>query len=376
MRRCELIRRISIAAFLLFCVLPSHTAQAQALTHNVVLIVSDGLRWQEVFTGADPTLLNEKDGGIWESAEALRGKFWSDDPSERRRKLFPFLWDVVTRQGQMYGNRNLGSIAQVSNPYAFSYPGYSEMITGKGDPRIDKNDFGPNPNINVFEWLNHERDLAGKVHVYGTWETFRDIFNQKRSGLPVSAGWTIPPRTGTPDGDKLYAQLIATTTRFDDEDLDNALLQPPLLESIRSTHPRLLFVGYGATDNWAHAGRYDLVLESAHQFDAFVRQLWETMQSMPEYKDQTTFLITTDHGRGSGLVDWKEHGVGQKGSENIWIAIIGPDTDALGERAHIQRITQSQIAATIASLLGKDFRQLDPQAAAPIEDVLPHGSRR
>jgi len=219
-----LIRRISIAAFLLFCVLASHTAQAQARTRNVVLIVSDGLRWQEIFTGADPTLLNEKDGGIWESAETLRGKYWSDDPTERRRKLFPFLWDVVARQGQMYGNRNLGSIAQVTNPYAFSYPGYNEMITGKGDPRIDKNDFGPNPNINVFEWLNRQPDLVGQVHVYGTWDTFRDIFNQKRSGLPVSAGWTITPSTGTSDGDKLYAQLLATATRFDDEDLDNALL--------------------------------------------------------------------------------------------------------------------------------------------------------
>ena len=41
-------------------------------TRNVVLIVTDGLRWQEVFTGADPTLLNDKDGGIWASPEDLK----------------------------------------------------------------------------------------------------------------------------------------------------------------------------------------------------------------------------------------------------------------------------------------------------------------
>jgi len=35
-------------------------------THNVVLLVSDGVRWQEVFTGADPTLMNSKNGGIWD----------------------------------------------------------------------------------------------------------------------------------------------------------------------------------------------------------------------------------------------------------------------------------------------------------------------
>ena len=94
----------------------------------------------------------------------------------------------------------------------------------------------------------------------------------------------------------------------------------------------MLFVGYGETDNWAHQGRYDLVLESAHGFDHFVQQLWETMQAMPEYRGQTTFILTTDHGRGSGLVEWKEHGVDEKGSENIWIAVMGPDTPARGER--------------------------------------------
>ena len=130
-------------------------------------------------------------------------------------------------------------------------------------------------------------------------------------------------------------------------------LQPPLLDFVKAKHPRVLFVGYGETDNWAHAGRYDLVLHSAHEFDRYVQQLWETMQAMPEYRDQTTFVITTDHGRGSGLVEWKDHGVDQKGSENIWIAVLGPDTEALGERTRANPVTQAQIAATLAALLGK-----------------------
>ncbi len=363
-------RRIVLACFLLIAfaspaVLSAQT-QAPAQTRNVVLIVSDGLRWQEIFNGADPTLLDEEHGGIWESADALRAKYWSDDVKERRRKLFPFLWDVVAQQGQILGNRNLGSFATVSNGQAFSYPGYNEMITGKPDPRIDKNEFGPNPNANVFEWLNKQPEFQGQVEVFGTWETFKDIFNEKRSHLPVQSGWNIDANTGTPAGDQLYSELLRTTTRFDDEDLDDSLLQIPLLESIRKTHPRVLFVGYGETDNWAHAGRYDLVLESAHLFDGFVKQLWKTMQSMPEYKDQTTFIITTDHGRGSGLVEWKEHGVEEKGSENIWIAVIGPGAPALGERTNIAPVTQAQIAATIASLLGKDYSQASPQAAPPL----------
>ena len=84
------------------------------------------------------------------------------------------------------------------------------------------------------------------------------------------------------------------------------------------------------------SGAHDLVLDSAHRFDYFVKQLWDTMQALPRYHGTTTFIITTDHGRGSGLVQWKEHGVEQKGSENIWIAVSGPDT-AGARRAHARR---------------------------------------
>src|SRR5271167_627472 len=114
-------------------------------TRTVVLIVSDGLRWQEIFTGADPTLLNEKDGGIWDDVNRLRRDYWRDDVSERRSALFPFLWGVVTKRGQIFGNQAKGSVARVTNGLAFSYPGYNEMLSGHPDPRIDSNEFGVNP---------------------------------------------------------------------------------------------------------------------------------------------------------------------------------------------------------------------------------------
>ncbi len=341
-------------------------------TRNVVLIVSDGLRWQEIFTGADPTLLNEKDGGIWDDVNRLRRDYWRDDVSERRSALFPFLWGVVAKRGQIFGNQAKGSVTRVTNGLAFSYPGYNEMLSGHPDPRIDSNEFGVNPNLTVFEWLNRFPEFRGKVAVYGTWSIFADIFNEKRSGLVMQAGWDPPKKEGLTSSNDVLHRLYRTTTRLDDDDVYDSFLQIPLLEYVQASHPRVLFVGYGETDNWAHAGRYDLVLESAHQFDLFTEELWNTMQSIPEYRDQTTFIITTDHGRGSGPVDWKEHGVDQKGSENIWIAVLGPDTPALGERADIAPVTQAQIADTVAALLGKDYAKDVAAAAPPLPDILPH----
>ena len=186
----------------------------------------------------------------------------------------------------------------------------------------------------------------------------------------IQTGWSLPENPHESPRDALLRELYATTTRFDEEDVSNSLLQIPLLDYVKTAHPRVLFVGYGETDNWAHQGRYDLVLDSAHRMDHFVHQLWDTMQAMPEYRGTTTFIITTDHGRGSGPTEWKDHGVEEKGSDNVWIAVMGPDTAPLGERSHIAPVTQAQIAATVAALLGKDYRHDVPQAAAPIAEVV------
>jgi hypothetical protein len=355
---------------LLALALPAPAQNAPLKTRNVVLIISDGLRRQEVFTGADPTLLNEKHGGIWDKEADLRREFWRDDPNERRKALLPFLWTTVAAHGQIFGNPAKGSVARVTNGLAFSYPGYNEMITGHADPRINSNEFGPNPNVSVFEWLNGLPELHGRVGVYGTWATFKDIFNVKRSNLPMLVGYDLPYTGELTPRQALLNRLYTSTTKLDDEAVYDAFMQVPLLEAFAKSQPRVLFVGYGETDNWAHAGRYDLVLHSAHAFDQFVEELWNTLQALPAYKDQTTFIITTDHGRGGGLTQWKEHGVAQKGSEYIWIAVMGPDTAPLGERSHTAEVHQAQIAATVAAFLGKDYRGATPEAAPPLSGVV------
>ena len=364
------MRRFAVAVVsvvLTFCLLPAALAQK---TKTVVLIVSDGLRWQEVFTGADPLLLDPKNGGSWMDEDALKHKFWRNNPEERRRILFPFIWGTVATHGQIFGNQLKGSIAHVTNGLAFSYPGYNEMSVGFPNPKIDRNEFGPNPNMTVFEWLNKSPEFSGHVAIFGTWAIYDDIFNKARSHLVMQTGWSTPRPSGDASKDAVLAKLFNSTTRFDEEDTFNAYVQIPLLDYVRTGAPRVLFVGYGETDNWAHQGRYDLVLDSAQRVDGFVAELWNTMQAMPQYRGSTTFIITADHGRGSGPVEWKEHGVEEKGSENVWIAVIGPDTAPLGERAHIAPVTQAQIAATVAALVGKDYRRAVPAAAPAIADVL------
>jgi hypothetical protein len=358
----------SVAAFLaLLLVVPAALA---GKTRNVIFVISDGLRWQEVFSGADPLLLNDQAGGSWTAAKSLDARYGGDDPRTRRAKLFPFLWGTVAREGQLFGNQALGSVARVSNPYFFSYPGYNEMSTGVPDPRIDSNEFGPNPNVTVFEWLAGLPEFRGKVEIFGTWQTFHDIFNDARSHLPVRSGATLVDTTDRTPRGRLLAELYATMTQLEPPDPADALLHVVLRHHLAKHHPRVLFVGYGDTDNWAHSGRYDALLDTAHAFDGFVADLWHEVQSIPAYRDKTTLIVSADHGRGSGLVDWKEHGVEQPGSENIWIAVMGPDTPALGERHDVATVTQAQIAATIAALVGQDYRAYRPEAAPSLLEAL------
>ena len=344
---------------------------APGKTRNVVLIVSDGVRWQEIFTGADPLLLNDaKIGGNEMPLPELKQKYWSDDVKARRKLLFPFIWGTVAQQGQIFGNQLVGSHVEVTNPFWFSYPGYNEMSSGVADPRIDSNHYGKNPNQTVFEWLNGTKEFHGKVEIFGTWDAFHDIFNGSRSHLPIRSGTTLADPNDRSARGLLLKELYDTTTPLEEGDPLDSFLHVALEDHLVAHHPRVLFVGYGDTDTWQHAGRYDAFLRTARSFDGFVRDLWEQMQKIPQYRGTTTFIITADHGRGSGPVDWKEHGVEQPGSNNVWIAVIGPDTAPLGERSNVALVTQSQIAATVAAFVGQDYRKAKPEAAPPLPGVL------
>jgi hypothetical protein len=347
-----------------------NAAAATLKTRAVVLIVLDGLRWQEVFDGAEHDLMNAKIGGV-QDADQLRKDFWRDTPEQGRRMLMPFLWNVVAKQGQIYGNQHKGSVAQVTNGFKFSYPGYNEMSTGYPNPAINSNEFGPNPNATVFEWLNDKPEFHSQVAVFGTWNTYNDIFRAKRSGLFVRAGWDLSWAASLTPQEQRLKTLYETTTRVEDDDAFDSFSHADLRDYLQTHSPRALFVGYGGTDDWAHEGKYDLVLQAAHQDDQRIAELWNTMQAKPEYHDQLTFIITCDHGRGSGLKLWRDHDKNIDGAENIWIAVLGPDTPATGEMRNVSRTTQSQIAATIAALLGQDYRAAVPQAAPPLPVLHP-----
>ncbi|AMV38058.1 alkaline phosphatase family protein [Planctomyces sp. SH-PL62] len=334
-------------------------------TKNVILIMSDGLRWQEVFSGADPALLNKKDGGVAD-VEATKKAYDRETPEARREALLPFLSTVVARQGRLYGDA--GNEGRVTNGKNFSYPGYSEVFTGFGDPRIDSNDKFDNPNVTVLEWLDAKPEFRGKVAAFGSWDVFPYILNRNRSGLKIVACWEPPSGEDLTPQEKLLGEVNSKVHRLWAGCGYDVFTFHIALENLKREKSRVAFIGFGETDEFAHAGRYDQYLDSARKFDGYVETLWNTLQSMPEYKDSTTLILTTDHGRGDAPSDWKHHGEKVKGAERIWVGVLGPDTHPRGD-AELAPADQNQIAATLAALLGEDYNAYQPRAGAPISSA-------
>jgi hypothetical protein len=356
---------------LALCCLQANGAELK--TRNVVLIMSDGLRWQEVFGGAERDLMTKETGGV-KNTNALIQEFWRETPDTRREALLPFFWNVIARQGQLFGNQDKGSVVTVSNGHNFSYPGYNEILTGIADPQIDSNDKKPNPNTNVFEWLSTKRGFGAKVGIFATWDVFPHIFNISRCQLPIWPAWEDQFKPYEIPVPKRFTEAVRDTGFVFDGVLQDGFIAGPALDHFEKHKPRLLFVGFGDTDEWAHAGRYDLYLQAARRVDDFVRRLWEMAQSKAQYRNKTTFIITADHGRGTGKEDWKNHGQKSKGSEADWLAVIGPDTPPLGERKQTAYYTLAQVPSTIAALLGHDFRSVSPGSGAPIQELLGGGN--
>jgi hypothetical protein len=339
-------------AALLLC---SFCATAQNKTQNVVLITLDGFRWQELFTGAEQRLISKQ---FVSDSSALSKKYWRENAASRREALLPFFWSVVAKQGQLYGNRNTGSFVNVSNKQWFSYPGYSEILCGfADDERIHSNDKFDNPNTTVLEFINNEKAFKGKVAAFSSWDVFPYIINAPRSGIPVNSGIVEVRGDGATEKEKWINELMHQVPNpLGDVRLD-AFTYHYALEYLKKSRPRVLFISFDETDDFAHGGKYDLYLEAAHYTDGFIKSLWEWCQSDPQYKGKTTFIICSDHGRGTAeKEDWRHHGIKVPNADQIWLAILGPDTPATGEMKNSPQLFQNQIAKTLATLLNLDYR--------------------
>ena len=343
--------------------------QAQPESNRVVLVTLDGARTQEIFGGLDIDVLRStlKPEQKVEDDPTYK-RFWAGTREERRRKLMPFFWGtLMATAGSIAGDEQAGSVVRLTNQHRFSYPGYAEILLGEAhDEEIKSNDPIRNPYVTVLDTIRDRLGLPReRVATFASWGVFNAIAEHTEGSTIVNAGLE-----NITYGDAGVRALAAaqtealtpwTDTRFDYFTFKFAMAH------LAAARPRVLYVAFDETDDWAHGGRYDRLLDAYARIDRYLEQLWKWVQAEPDYRGRTHLLITTDHGRGRTPADWRDHGAKIAGAEQVWIAFASPAMTARGPWTNHAPLYSNQIAATIARWMGIDWRALHPNAGAPID---------
>ncbi len=344
--------------FSCFFILAAAKAQVQNDPPNIFIITIDGFRWQEVFTGADSLLIN--DTRFTRDTALAKMMYWAVSPTERRQKLLPFFWNVIAVKGQLLGNRNFGNEVDVANLYKISYAGYNELLTGTTDLRIFSNKKKYNGNKNILEKLDAQPAYHGKIAAFSSWDVFPYILNQPRNHILVNSGYDSIAYGAKGDMQKVinavqkYGVAEKEATRYD------VLTFVTAMDYIRHQQPKVVYLSFGETDEFAHSGRYDQYLQSANQFDKMLLELWYMAQTTPGYRNNTSFIITTDHGRGKNTAAaWKVHGPFTPGSGEVWRAAIGPAVEPLGEITAAGKSYQKELPAIVEHITASGTHKLN-----------------
>lgn len=337
--------------------------QAQTKIENLIVVTTDGLRWQEVFKGMDTAIADNKRFNQGDSSYIYK-KYGAQSFVDRRMKLLPFMWGTLARQGQLYGNRTYGNKVDNANPHWFSYPGYSELFTGFADPKINSNSYANNPHLTILEFLNQRPKFKGKVAAFGAWGAFDRILNESRAGFPVVSAFDASGGKNPTGNEVLLNKMLADSYKpWGEGECLDVFTHYAAMEHLKTKHPKVLYIAYGETDEWAHSGQYKSYLDAAHQVDRWLKDIWDFVQEDPLYRNKTALLITVDHGRGDkNKNQWTEHGSSIPGASETWFALLGPGISAKGELKQNMQLYQEQLAQTMSDLLGLKFTSEHPIA--------------
>lgn len=341
--------------------------QAETSGDRVVLVTIDGVRTEEMFGGLDVEVLRSTlkgDQRVEESPAYQR--YWASTREERRRRLMPFLWELVTTRGSIAGDPQAGSAVRLRNRHWFSYPGYAEILLGvPDDERIRSNDPIRNPHVTVLETIRERLNLKpDAVATFASWGVFDAIAEHTEGATFVNAG--LDPLASTDDRVRLLNRLQAdASTPWDGTRFDAFTFQLAM-RHLAGARPRVLYLAFDETDDWAHDGRYTRVLDALARTDGYLRELWEWIQQQPDYAGRTHLLVTTDHGRGHTIADWDNHGADVRGANEVWMAFVSPRMNQRGVWRNHEPLSTSQVAGTIAAWMGVDWSALHPDAGRAI----------
>ena len=115
--------------------------------------------------------------------------------------------------------------------------------------------------------------------------------------------------------------------------------------------PSLLLVNFWDIDI-AHYGAYSLYLDAIRRTDRLVHELWQHVQSLPQYRDRTTLIVVPEMGRDSDVAGngFANHRSGDESCRRVWLVAAGAGVPkGTGTERPIRLF---DVAPTVAQILG------------------------
>lgn len=234
-------------------------------TQNVIFLNIDGLRYEDGFAKAAQNM--------------------------------PHIWNDLRPNGTI-------CTSIWNNGTTYTAPGHATCVTGSWQYEPNNGRIRPN-SPTIFEY-------------------YRKQFNAKPEDTLILPGkgnswhlnYSMFPGFGRPYQTPFYA-LGAN----DDE------IVKVLKERLATQKPRLVYAILPHVDSSGHTDEYAKYEDTIKHADSLVWDVWNSIQSDAFYKDKTTLVVTSDHGRHStGIKDgYKSHGDACEGCRKIFALLIGPD---------------------------------------------------
>lgn len=319
-------------------------------TQNLVVITLDGLRWQEVYGEEDVLDKN-----------------------------------YLSQYGSLFGDRNYGNKVNVANPSRLSHPGYHEIFTGNTTAITSNNPNIYSPHKSVFEYINEQPGYGGiNVQAFGIAWFVRSVFRMEESTFPIYTPGMLDVNDAVYDFDDLIdtdftdpdiieqydpegnmaeieeeiADLKPQIEQYGGDNILDYNEEAELLlyamgkQSMKRTHPKVTYFQFGMTDNYAHQNDFNTYLKAGRNVSVFIKDLIDYIEQDNFYANNTTILITTDHGRGSET--WQNHGGGVEGSDESWFMLLSPNVEN-GIVNTPEQYYSEQLAQTMAKMIGLNY---------------------
>lgn len=236
----------------------------------------------------------------------IDGPRYTETYGEPTCKYSPILCDSLKNEGTFYAQFK-------NNGPTFTVPGHTAIVTGTYQ-RISNAGTALPKQPNIFQYYlkasGKDSSAAYVVASKGKLDVLVNTSHKKWNNQYLAETYCGPNGNGLGYGrdDKTFAKVT---------------------ELVQSAEPpQLMLINLLAVDVYGHANNWDKYLESITQSDAYAAKLWQMIQANPVLRDQTTLLITNDHGRHSEGVrsGFVNHGCWCEGCRHISLLVLGPDT--------------------------------------------------